>query len=120
MSEPILLVVDDDAGVLQAVEQAVRRRYGADYCIVAEASPDNARSRLGQAREQGDDIALVMANQWMPGMTGIEFLVEAHDLYPAAKRCLLINFGDTSTAAPIMQALALRQIDGYLPKPWGS
>jgi thioredoxin reductase (NADPH) len=120
MSEPILLVVDDDPGVLQALEHALIRRYSADYCIVVEGSADNARLRLSQAREQGDDVALVMANHWMPGMTGIEYLIEAHDLYPAAKRCLLIDFGDTTTAVPIMQALALRQIDGYLPKPWGN
>jgi thioredoxin reductase (NADPH) len=64
-------------------------------------------------------LALVLADQWMPSMTGVEFLGHARRLHPRAQRVLLINWGDRSTAEPILQASALGQIDDWTAKPWG-
>jgi thioredoxin reductase (NADPH) len=72
---------------------------------------------LQDLKAAGDDVAVVLADQWMPGMTGVDFLTHTRQLYPGAKRALLFERGNRTTREPILQAMALGQIDYYVPKP---
>lgn len=117
MAKPTLVVVTDDPGTLTAATQALERRFGADYQVVAADAPAAALTALGQAGEQ---VALLLAGQWLEGMTGIEFLCRAHELRPAAKRVLLIPFGDVAAGVAGLQAMALGQLDHWLNTPWGA
>ena len=117
MAKPTLVVVTDDPGTLTAATQALERRFGADYQVVAADAPAAALTALGQAGEQ---VALLLAGQWLEGMTGIEFLCRAHELHPAAKRVLLIPFGDVAAGVAGLQAMALGQLDHWLNTPWGA
>jgi thioredoxin reductase (NADPH) len=92
-------------------------RYGADYRIMPSASPEEALAGLKQLQVKGADVPLVLADQWMPGRTGVQFLARVRELHPTARRGLLISWGDQSAPAPIVEAAALGQIDFYLPKP---
>ena len=97
--------------------ETLEGRYGADYRIVSSASPEEALAGLEQLRGEGADVPLVLTDQWMPGRAGGQFLARVRELYPAARRVLLISWGDQSVPAPIVEAAALGQIDFYLPKP---
>lgn len=85
----------------------------------APPPPEAGLRRLEQLQADGGQLALVLADQWMPSMTGVEFLGHARRLHPRAQRVLLINWGDRSTAEPILQASALGRIDDWAAKPWG-
>lgn len=120
MSKPILLVVDDESDVRQALAETLEKRYGADYDVVSKRLPKDAKSELEQLKKQDRDIALVVADYHMPGMNGIEFLRdEVQNMYPEAKRVLLIDWLDTSPNSAIAQAMTLGQLDYYIFKPWG-
>jgi thioredoxin reductase (NADPH) len=112
-----LLVVDDDATALANIEFELRDRYGSGYRVVCEGSAEAGMSALEEFRTAHEDVAVVLADQWMPEMTGTEFLTRAHQLHPTAKRALLFARGDRTTREPILQAVALGQIDYYIPKP---
>ncbi len=117
MPKPVLLVVDDDATALANIEFELRDRYGSGYRVVCEGSAEAGMSALEEFRTAHEDVAVVLADQWMPEMTGTEFLTRAHQLHPTAKRALLFARGDRTTREPILQAVALGQIDYYVPKP---
>jgi thioredoxin reductase (NADPH) len=119
MARPALVVVYEERGVLAALEQALQSRFGADYQILAAASPTAALDTLGRLRQAGEQVALVLADQWLAGMTGVEFLCQAHELHPTAKRVLFITYGDATGGTAGLQAMALGQIDHYLNAPWG-
>ncbi|MGH7268322.1 MAG: hypothetical protein ACREMB_26175 [Candidatus Rokuibacteriota bacterium] len=72
MSEPILFVLEDDPETLAALAGALERRFGDDYRVLTDQSPTGALARLRQARDRGEELASVLADQWMPDMTGID------------------------------------------------
>jgi thioredoxin reductase (NADPH) len=118
-----LLAVDDDARALARVAHELQRRYGSDYRVVCERSAVRALERLDEMHDHGDDVAVVLADQWMPELTGTELLTRVRQLHPHAKRALLIEFGawgDHGTADAILRAMALGQIDYYVLKPYRS
>jgi thioredoxin reductase (NADPH) len=115
MAKPVLVVVDDEEASRQALARELEARYGAHYRIVSSVSPEEALAGLEQLRAEGADVPLVLADQWMPGMTGAQFLGRVRELYPTARRILLVFWGDQSAAIP--QAAALGQIDFYVFKP---
>jgi thioredoxin reductase (NADPH) len=115
--EPVLLAVDDDPSTLGRIEHELRQRYGSYYRVACEDSPEAGMRTLQDLRAADKDVAVVLADQWMPGMTGVEFLTHARPLYPGAKRALLFERGNRTTREPILQAMALGQIDYYVPKP---
>ena len=117
MARPVVVVVDAEDASRQALARELEGRYGADYRIVSSASPEEALAGLEQLRGDGADVPLVLADQWMPVRAGAQFLARVRELYPAARRVLLITWGDQSVPAPIVEAAALGQIDFYLPKP---
>ena len=115
MDRPVLMAVDDEPAVLWLVQQELYKRYGTDYDVRGLTSPEEAVRDLA-AVPAGAEVALVLADQWMPGLTGVEFLDRVRTLHPEAKRAVLITWGDRSTA-PVLSASVLRQID-WIPKPW--
>src|SRR6202789_2671731 len=115
MPKPILLAIDDDTSVLEAVVQDLRRHYGQDYRIVRAASGAAALDICRQLQERKDIVALFLSDQRMPGMTGVEFLEKALDIYPDAKRVLLTAYADTEAA---IRAINTARIHYYLNKPW--
>src|SRR5215210_767530 len=115
--EPVLLAVDDDPNALGRIEHELRQRYGSYYRVACEDSPEAGMRTLRELRAAGEDVAVVLADQWMPGMTGVEFLTHTRQLYPGAKRALLFERGNRTIREPILQAMALGQIDYYVPKP---
>ena len=89
MAKPILLAVDDDVSVLEAVVQDLRRNYGQKHRILRAASGQAALDICRQLKERNETVALFLSDQRMPGMTGVDFLVAAIPLFPDAKRVLL-------------------------------
>ncbi len=115
MPKPILLAIDDDISVLEAVVQDLRRNYGQDYRIVRAASGAAALDICNQLKERKDVVALFLSDQRMPGMTGVDFLQQALTIYPDAKRVLLTAYADTEAA---IRAINSAKIHYYLNKPW--
>src|SRR5918998_2553366 len=116
-SEPVLLAVDDDPDALGRIENELRQRYGSYYRVACEGSSEAGMQTLRDLRAAGEEVAVVLADQWMPGMTGVEFLTHTRQLYPGVKRALLYERGNRTTREPILQAMALGQVDSYVPKP---
>src|SRR5215207_2120149 len=112
---PALLVVDDEPPVLRAVQRDLRGRFGEEYRVLRAGSGAEAEEVLRELRRRGEPLALVLADQRMPGMTGVELLEAARDLFPKAKRALLTAYADTDAA---IAAINRAQIDYYLQKPW--
>ncbi len=115
MSKPIVLTVDDDPSVSRAVARDLRRRYAEDYRIVRADSGAEALESLQEIRLRGDRVAVLLADYRMPTMNGIEFLEQAMDLFPRARRALLTAYADTDAA---IEAINLVDVDYYLLKPW--
>jgi thioredoxin reductase (NADPH) len=115
MPKPILLAIDDDTSVLEAVVQDLRRHYGQDYRIVRAASGAAALDICRQLQERKDTVALFLSDQRMPGMTGVDFLQQALTIFPNAKRVLLTAYADTEAA---IRAINSAKIHYYLNKPW--
>ena len=118
--KPHFFLLDDDAEALDRLQEDLIRRYGADYEVEGVTSAAEALNRLRELRDAGEEIAVMVADQWMPEMTGCEFLVRAHELAPDAQRILAIDVGDVSAQQPIVRALTLNQLDYYFGKPWAS
>jgi thioredoxin reductase (NADPH) len=110
-----ILSVDDDPAVSRAVARDLRRRYGSEYRIIRAESGSQALDALRELRLRGDMVALILADYRMPNMTGIEFLEEAMDLFPDARRVLLTAYADTDAA---ISAINVVDLDHYLLKPW--
>ncbi|HVJ07162.1 MAG TPA: FAD-dependent oxidoreductase [Acidisarcina sp.] len=115
MGKPVLLAVDDDISVLEAVVQDLRRQYGATYRVLRAASGQAALDTCEQLKQRGEVVALILSDQRMPGMSGVEFLEKAIAIYPEAKRVLLTAYADTEAA---IRAINTARIDYYLTKPW--
>jgi thioredoxin reductase (NADPH) len=110
-----ILTVDDDPGVSRSVARDLRRRYAADYRIVRAESGQQALDALREMKLRGDLVAALLADYRMPQMNGIEFLEQAMDLYPTARRVLLTAYADTDAA---INAINVVDLDHYLLKPW--
>lgn len=115
MSKPILLSVDDDPDVLRAIERDLRTQYGAEYRVIGSESPEKALDILKQLKVRNDSVALMLADQRMPRMNGVEFLQEGMQLFPEAKRALLTAYADTTAA---ISAINEASINYFFLKPW--
>ena len=114
-SRPVLLAVDDEPSVARAVERDLRRRYGRDYRVLRAGSGEEALGTLREAKLRGTPIALLLVDQRMPGMSGVELLEAALEIAPDAKRALLTAYADTQAAIDAINRVSL---DHYLLKPW--
>jgi thioredoxin reductase (NADPH) len=112
---PAILVVDDEPAVLAAVARDLRRGFGERFRVLRSASGTEALELLRELRGRGDQVAMLIADQRMPGMSGTEYLVQARQLVPDAKRVLLTAYADTEAAIAAINEVAL---DYYLLKPW--
>ncbi len=117
MGQPILFLVNDQDRVLEALAGDLARRFGADYRILGERSPA-ALQRLAELSSRSEEVALLIAAQQMRAMSGVDFLVRAHELQPAAKRILLVGRRQWTSTNPTVRAMTLGQIDDYLFEPW--
>ena len=115
MANPVILVVDDDPQVLRAVERELRGRFGSDYRVVAAGSGADALDAIRRLILRGTPIALLVVDQRMPGMTGVELLGSTLPLLPGTKRVLLTAYADTDVAIRAINEIGL---DHYLLKPW--
>ena len=116
MGKPIILTLDDEVQVSDAVERDLRSHFGRDYRIVKSTSPSEALNTLGQLKQRGDEVSLLLIDQRMPEMEGTEFLLAAIRIYPEARRVLLTAYSDVSAAITAINEIGL---DHYLMKPWG-
>jgi thioredoxin reductase (NADPH) len=116
-ARPVLLAVDEDAVSRGRIEGELRKRYGEDYRVVCEASVEAALERLREFGAAGADVAVVLADQWMTGMRGTEFLARVRHYFPTAKRALLISQGDSTVREAVLRSTALGCIDYYVNKP---
>ena len=115
MSKPVILAVDDDPNVLEAVVQDLRRRYASEYRVLRAGSGQAALDISAQLADRGDAVALYLSDQRMPGIAGVEFLEQAQKIYPEARRALLTAYADTEVA---IRAINSARIHYYLTKPW--
>src|ERR671928_1070395 len=115
MGKPVLMTVDDDPGVSRAVARDLRRRYGEHYRVVRADSALDALDALKEIKRRGEQVAAILADYRMPQVNGIDFLEQAMDLFPNARRALLTAYADTDAA---IQAINLVDVDHYLLKPW--
>jgi thioredoxin reductase (NADPH) len=115
LTKPAIIAVDDDRVVRSAVERDLRRQYGKDFRILSADSGAVAIEVLKELKLRGNPVALMLADQRMPQMTGVEFLAQAIQLFPDAKRLLLTAYADTEVA---IRAINDIRLDHYLMKPW--
>ena len=115
MTKPIILTVDDEPQVLNAVERDLRQHYRGEYRIVKASSGMEALETVQQLKARNAPVALLLADQRMPTMSGTEFLAEARKLYPQARKVLLTAYADTEAAIQSINTIGL---DHYLMKPW--
>lgn len=113
--KPFILTVDDEYIVLNAIERDLRHHYGRDYRIIKATSGREALETVRQLKQRNEPLALVLADQRMPQMEGIEFLAEALKFYPDARKVLLTAYADTQAAIASINQVGL---DYYLMKPW--
>jgi thioredoxin reductase (NADPH) len=112
---PAILAVDDEPAVLAAVARDLRVGFGERFRILRAGSGAEALELLAELRTRGDQVAMLIADQRMPGMPGTQYLLEARKLVPDAKRVLLTAYADTEAAIAAINEVAL---DYYLLKPW--
>ncbi len=115
MPRAAIIAVDDDRAVLSAIERDLRQKYGRDYRIVRADSGASALEATRQLHVRGEPVALLVADQRMPEMTGVEFLAEALTIVPDARKVLLTAYADTEAAIGAINRVGL---DYYLMKPW--
>jgi thioredoxin reductase (NADPH) len=115
MSKPTILTVDDDPQVSAAITRDLAGRYGGDYRVVRATSGPEALAVLARLALRDEPVALIAADQRMPGMTGIEMLSQARVHAPGAKFLLLTAYADTDVAIKAINDIGL---DHYLLKPW--
>ena len=113
--KPVLLAVDDDLEVVRAVERDLNNRYAHDFTVIAANGGEQGLEVLRRLSLRGDPVALIVTDQRMPGMTGVELLAHSAGLAPDAKRVLLTAYADTEVA---MRAINEIRLDHYLMKPW--
>lgn len=115
MKKPIILAVDDDAQVLRAIFRDLRSAYKSDYRIMRTTSAEEALDTLRELRKKNEVVALLLSDQRMPEMLGVDYLEKARALFPEARRVLLTAYSDTDAA---IRAINEVQLDYYLLKPW--
>jgi thioredoxin reductase (NADPH) len=126
MTDPVLLVIDDNPDDLVAFERLLRTRYGASYRVIADGSPEAGLRLLEQLAQRGDEVALVAADLRMSSMDGIQFLERAHAIHSCAMRALLVDMDQRRTRIPfsalgsLQRATALGRLDLWIVKGWSA
>jgi thioredoxin reductase (NADPH) len=116
VSKPVILVVDDDAQVLAAVRRDLRARYRESYTVISGSSGEEALTTIRELKARGDELAIVISDQRMPGIQGTDVLAQSRSVYPIARRMMLTAYSDIEAA---IRAINTAHLDHYLSKPWG-
>ena len=112
---PVILAIDDQPEVLGAVQRDLRARYSDDYRILGNSDGQEAIATIDELALRGTPLALIVADQRMPGVTGVDVLRHSLDKFPAAKKTLLTAYADTDAAIDAINEVGL---DYYIMKPW--
>src|SRR5436189_6272225 len=115
MAKQILLSLDNDSGVLHAIELELQSLYGAEYRVIGSDSTEGALEVLKQLKVRNDNVALLLADQRMPRMDGVECLQEGMRIFPDAKRALLTAYADTTAA---ISAINQANLNYFFLKQW--
>jgi thioredoxin reductase (NADPH) len=115
MNKPVMLVVDDDPQVLGALRRDLRAQYREEYSVLGASSGEQALAAIGELKAQGDQLALIVSDQRMPGMVGVELLARSMEIYPLARRVLLTAYSDIDA---VVRGINEAHLDHYLSKPW--
>jgi thioredoxin reductase (NADPH) len=115
MAKPIILTIDDEDSVRNAIERDLARKYRKDFRIIKASSGAEGLETVLRLKQRNDAIALFLVDQRMPEMSGTEFLAEALKMYPEARKVLLTGYADTEAAIAAINTVGL---DHYLMKPW--
>lgn len=115
MARPIIMSVDDEMQVLNAIVRDLRAQYGQEYRILKANSGEEALETVRQLKKRNAPLALFLVDQRMPKMSGTEYLSEAVEFYPQARKVLLTAYADTEAAISSINDIGL---DHYLMKPW--
>src|SRR5215831_620229 len=115
MTEPVILVVDDDPQVLAAIRRDLRSRYREEYRVLSANSGAAALDTVKELKARGDALAMLISDQRMPSMLGVDLLAKSRELYPIARRVLLTAYSDIEAA---IRAINEAHLDHYLEKPW--
>jgi thioredoxin reductase (NADPH) len=115
VNQPVILVVDDDAQVLAAIRRDLRSRYREEYRVLAASSGEAALDTVKELKARGDALAMMISDQRMPSMLGVDVLAKTRDIYPLARRVLLTAYSDIAAA---IRAINEAHLDHYLEKPW--
>jgi thioredoxin reductase (NADPH) len=115
MAKPVILTVDDEEHVLNAVERDLKRHFRKEYRIIKAGSGAEALETVRHLKQRNDAVALFLVDQRMPEMSGTEFLADAREVYPEARKVLLTAYADTEAAISAINTVGL---DHYLMKPW--
>jgi thioredoxin reductase (NADPH) len=115
VTKPALIVVDDDPQVLAAVRRDLRSRYRESYTVLSASSGEEALSTVRELKSRGDELAMVISDQRMPGLQGTDVLARSRETYPTARRVLLTAYSDIDAA---IKAINVAHLDHYLSKPW--
>jgi len=113
--KPVIMTIDDEPHVLNAVERDLREHFHGDYRIIKAGSGEEALETARELKRRNEPVALFLVDQRMPGMSGVEFLQEAIRLYPKARKVLLTAYADTDAA---ISSINIVDLDHYLLKPW--
>ena len=114
-SQPVIMVVDDDASVLAAIRRDLRSRYREEYRVLAAGSGEEALDSVKELKSRGDALAMMISDQRMPSMLGVDLLSRVRDIYPVARRVLLTAYSDVKAA---VRGINEAHLDHYLEKPW--
>lgn len=115
MKKPLLFLVNDEPAVLETLAAAVQSQFQADYQLQTAVSGEAALAQLQAHRQAEELVALLLADQQMPGMSGVAFLAEASKLYPQARKVLLSDFADSEAAIQSINEVGIHR---YLVLPW--
>jgi thioredoxin reductase (NADPH) len=118
-SKAVIFAADAGTESFLRIEYGLTRRYEPEYRVVCESSAMWGIKTLRDLQAAGQEVALILADQWMPDIAGTEFLAQARQLFPAARRALLVEWGDRTIQEPVLRAMALGHIDYYVNKPEG-
>ena len=115
---PVILLVDDDDASRALLLSSVDRRYGHDYDVTAEPSAAAAMGRLEELHDGGRDVAMIIADHWMPGETGASLLARSRRLHPTSQRLLLTDWADFTSVDATVQSILLGEIDTWIARPF--
>jgi thioredoxin reductase (NADPH) len=115
LADPVIFVVDDDNQVLSAIRRDMRSRYGSEYRVLAANSGEAALDALKELKARGAALAMLISDQRMPTMLGVDLLSRCREIYPVARRVLLTAYSDVKAA---VRAINEAHLDHYLEKPW--